>query len=407
MHFDVIIIGMGLSGLMAAKTAVEMGKKVLIIGKGLGTLSIFSNTVDILGILPPTTKMKDGLSQWIKDHPDHPYGKVGLEKIDESLSAFITLFPPPYSFQAIGETNCFIPTGAGTLRPAYLIPATMMAGESLKGGDGLIVGFKGFKDFFATQVAKPFKCRGLMVSLPDSSHQEITATALSRLMEKPSFRKTLSMEVKKNMNNESRVGFPAILGIHQPIEVKKDLEERMGVQVFEIPILPPSIPGMRIFNRFKAWLIQRGATFLLGHSVSKTILKGKYCKGIEVLHAPVVNSYSADRYILATGRFIGGGLKADQEKISEPLLGLSVFQPPSRQGWFEKTFFSDQPHPIHHAGALIDPSFRPVDEKGELLLENLWVAGTMLAHHHCTDEKSREGIEITTGYMAAQKALET
>jgi glycerol-3-phosphate dehydrogenase subunit B len=171
MHFDVIIIGMGLSGLMAAKTAVEMGKKVLIIGKGLGTLSIFSNTVDILGILPPTTKMKDGLSQWIKDHPDHPYGKVGLEKIDESLSAFITLFPPPYSFQAIGETNCFIPTGAGTLRPAYLIPATMMAGESLKGGDGLIVGFKGFKDFFATQVAKPFKCRGLMVSLPDSSHE--------------------------------------------------------------------------------------------------------------------------------------------------------------------------------------------------------------------------------------------
>jgi len=206
-------------------------------------------------------------------------------------------------------------------------------------------------------------------------------------MEKPSFRKTLSMEVKKNMNNESRVGFPAILGIHQPIEVKKDLEERMGVQVFEIPILPPSIPGMRIFNRFKAWLIQRGATFLLGHSVSKTILKGKYCKGIEVLHAPVVNSYSADRYILATGRFIGGGLKADQEKISEPLLAFQYFNlPPGRDG-LEKTFFSDQPHPIHHAGALIDPSFRPVDEKGELLLENLWVAGTMLAHHHCTDEK--------------------
>ena len=34
MHYDLIIIGMGLSGLMAAKTAAEMGKKTLIIGKG-------------------------------------------------------------------------------------------------------------------------------------------------------------------------------------------------------------------------------------------------------------------------------------------------------------------------------------------------------------------------------------
>ena len=82
MHYDLIVIGMGLSGLMAAKTAAEMGKKVLIIGKGLGTLSIFSNTIDLLGTIPPTMKMKDGLSQWVHDYPEHPYGKVGLEKIE-------------------------------------------------------------------------------------------------------------------------------------------------------------------------------------------------------------------------------------------------------------------------------------------------------------------------------------
>jgi flavin-dependent dehydrogenase len=32
MHYDLIIIGMGLSGLMAAKTAVEAGQKVLLLG---------------------------------------------------------------------------------------------------------------------------------------------------------------------------------------------------------------------------------------------------------------------------------------------------------------------------------------------------------------------------------------
>ena len=71
MHFDLIIIGMGLSGLLAAKTAVDMGKKVLLIGKGLGSLSILSNTIDLLGILSPTVNVKDGISQWIKNHPEH------------------------------------------------------------------------------------------------------------------------------------------------------------------------------------------------------------------------------------------------------------------------------------------------------------------------------------------------
>ena len=38
-------------------------------------------------------------------------------------------------------------------------------------------------------------------------------------------------------------------------------------------------------------------------------------------------------------------------------------------------------------------------------MENVWVAGSILADHHSVDEKSREGIEITTGYMAAKQAI--
>jgi anaerobic glycerol-3-phosphate dehydrogenase len=58
MHYDIIIIGMGLSGLMAAKTAVDMGKKVLIFGKGVGSLSLFSNTIDVLGSISKTMRME-------------------------------------------------------------------------------------------------------------------------------------------------------------------------------------------------------------------------------------------------------------------------------------------------------------------------------------------------------------
>jgi glycerol-3-phosphate dehydrogenase subunit B len=224
-------------------------------------------------------------------------------------------------------------------------------------------------------------------------------------MEQPVFRERIASEIKKHVKDESLVGFPAVLGLNDPMGVKRDLEKKTGASIFEIPVLPPSIPGMRVFNRFKQRLIQKGVTFLLGHSVSKVILKGNRCEGIEILHPPVVNSYSADHHILATGRFIGGGLKADREKISESLFGLPVVQPASRQDWFQKTFFSDPPHPIHQAGVPVDSSFRPLNEKGEPLLENVRVAGTILAHHHCIEEKSREGLEISTGYMAAQKTF--
>jgi glycerol-3-phosphate dehydrogenase subunit B len=404
MHYDLIIIGMGLSGLMAAKTAVEMGKKTLIIGKGTGSLCLFSNTIDVLGNVPKGTKMADGLRLWIKDHPEHPYSRLDWEKIEQALSSFRSVFQSQYCFQSVNHENCLIPTGAGTYRPTYLIPSTMTAGTSRKNGKVLIVGFKGFKDFYADYTADQLKCRGVVIPLSEFLGQEMSAAAIARLMEKESFRKVLGRDVKKQMDGESRIGFPALLGIRDPLRVKKDLEEIIGVEVFEIPILPPSIPGVRIYRRFKEWLIQRGVTFLLGHSVLKADWNGKSCRSIEVSHPPLSQSYSADRFILATGRFIGGGLKADEQKISEPLFNLPIFQPGSRNHWFANSFFIG--HPIHQAGVLTDSSFRPVDQKGEHLLDNVWIAGSILAGHDCIQEKSREGIELSTGYWAAKNAFQ-
>jgi glycerol-3-phosphate dehydrogenase subunit B len=405
MHYDLIVIGMGLSGLMAAKTAVEAGQKVLIVAKGMGSLCLFSNTIDLLGSLPKGKAVEEGIAQWIKDHPDHPYSKTGPEKIEQALSSFLSLFPPPYSFQTVENGNCLIPTGAGTFRPSYLVPNTMVAGTSLKEGSALIVGFKGFKDFYAHYVADRLRCRGVSLILSKTFDQEVTAAALARLMEKKSFRENIGGEIRKQLHQETHVGFPAILGIHNPFQVREDLEKIVSAKVFEIPILPPSIPGIRIFNRFKEWLIQKEVTFLQGYSVPKAIIKGKRCEGLEMIHPPVNISYSADRYILATGRFMGGGLVASDERIDEPIFTLPVAQPKSREDWFRKSFLNYLPHPVHEAGILTDASFRPTDENGNPILENVWAAGSILARHHCIDEKSREGIEIATGYAAAKEAL--
>jgi glycerol-3-phosphate dehydrogenase subunit B len=403
MHFDLIIIGMGLSGLMAAKTAVDAGLKVLIIGKGLGSLCLFSNTIDVLGTLPPTMKMEEGLSRWIESHPQHPYSFVGLEAIKESLSSFASLFPPPYSFHSEDGVNSMVLTGAGTFRATYLMPSTMIAGRGVQPGETFIVGFRGFKDFYARYVAQGLKGRGISLELAESLQREVTASGLARLMEKSSFREQIGNEIKAHKKNNTRVGLPAILGLQDPMKIKTDLERVIGAEVFEIPTLPPSIPGKRMFTRFKEWLIRNGTTWFLGHFVSRATVNRKRCETIHVSNPPVQTSYSADRFILATGRFIEGGLTATRERIVEPIFDLPVSQPRSREEWFDKSYFSH--HPIHQAGVLTDSRLRPVDERGNVILENVWIAGSILGLHDSIAEKSREGVELATGYWAAKCAL--
>lgn len=404
-RWDLIVIGLGLAGLTAARTAVSQGAKVLIVGKGMGSLTLFGNSIDLLGAVPPGEDLATGLPGWIAAHPEHPYARTGWPGIAEALRAFGDLFPPPYAFSPCGGGNCLVPTGAGTLRPTYLLPATMKAGAGARPEETLVVGIRGFKDFQGDTVSLHLGCRGVAMSLPRYGLEGLTALALARLMDEARFRESFGEAIRHQMAGERTIGLPAVLGLKKPAAVLATLEAITGAKVFEIPMLPPSIPGLRIFHRFREALIAGGADFHLGHAVCGAVVKGGRCEGIVVRNAPLETTCRAEQYLLATGRFLGGGLVADMERISEPLLGLPVHQPASRGAWFRERFFQPEVHPIHSAGIVTDDSLRPLDGQGRVVLANLRVAGSILAHHQATEEHSREGIDIATGYRAAREAL--
>jgi glycerol-3-phosphate dehydrogenase subunit B len=378
---------------------------VLIIGRGRGAVALFGNTIDVLGNIPPGADMEEGVTRWIAANPLHPYARTGWVGMKESLDTFRRLFPPPYTFDTVGSGNSLVPTGAGTLRPTYLLPVTMTAGAGMSAADTLIVGLKGFKDFQGDTVSLHLRCRSVNLSLPRYGLEGLTAIALARLMDEEPFRERLGEAIRRQMAGEKRIGLPAILGFRAPADVLKTLETVTGARVFEIPMLPPSIPGLRIFHRFREILIAKGASFLMGNQVTAVDLKDGRCEGITVHNPPLSTVYCAESYILATGRFLGGGLWADMERITEPLFHLPVFQPESRGEWFRERFFQPEAHPIHHAGILTDEDLGPVDAKGKVILKNVRVAGSILAHHLAIEEHSREGIDIATGDLAARRAL--
>jgi len=404
-RWDLIVIGTGLAGLTAARTAVEMGAKVLVIGRGMGSLTLFGNTIDVLGEIPPGADMATGVADWIAVHPDHPYARMGWSGISEALNAFRELFPSPYTFDSVGRGNSLVPTGAGTMRPTYLLPITMTAGAGMSAADTLIIGLRGFKDFQGDTVSLDLQCRGVNLSLPRYGLEGLTALALARLMDEGPFRESLGEAIRRQMAGEKRIGLPAVLGLKAPADVLKTLETITGAKVFEIPMLPPSIPGTRIFHRFREFLIAKGATFLLGNPVIGADVKEGRCEGITLQNPPLLTVYRAERYILATGRFLGGGIQADRERISEPLFHLPVLQPESRGEWFRERFFQPEAHPIHRAGIVTDAELRPVDAGGRVILKNVRAAGSILAHHQMIEEHSHEGIDIATGYLAVRRAL--
>ena len=153
MHYDLIIIGMGLSGLMAAKTAAEAGKRSSSSEKGWA-LSTSSPIRSMYWEASRRTKAGDGLSQWIKDHPKHPYSKMGPEKIEEALSSFLLSLSTSLFFSIDGRRKLSYPNRCGNISTHLSHSNHHDCEEPLsKKGIGLIVGFKGFKDFYAHYVA--------------------------------------------------------------------------------------------------------------------------------------------------------------------------------------------------------------------------------------------------------------
>ena len=112
----------------------------------------------------------------------------------------------------------------------------------------------------------------------------------------------------------------------------------------------------------------------------------------------------AQTVILATGRFLSGGLEAHPDGITEHLLGLPVTQPPDRTHWYNERYTDPLGHAIHRAGIEVDDAFRPLGRDGRPFNERLFAAGIILAHQDWIRGRSGAGIAIATAYRAVAEA---
>jgi len=421
MFYDVIVIGAGLSGLMAAEAAQSEGARVLLLAKGLGSLPLTTGCIDALGYFPSVSKIPLGspsafIDQLQRHNPDHPYVKVGKEKILSSFIRFQELCGAgALTYTGDFSSNITLPTTLGTLHPTCLVPETMKKGDLSLPGPALLLGFQGFRDFFpffAAENLNGLRAQGKVSSFfraevlqgLDLHGKAMNGLNLARAFDGKEFRKMFGDRVKPLLKKGERLGLPAVLGFYSPKEVWLDLQERLDAEIFEVPMPPPSVPGLRLYSCLRDYLRGKGVRIVVGLSGLTPLSEPGRLNGFSLGSSSKSPVYRANAVVLATGKFFGGGLDSDRERVCETLLGLPVKHPFHRREWFNHRLLAPEGQPFNSFGVEVDEALRPVDPAGNLLYRNLFAAGGILAHADSMAEKSGGGVAICTGYRAGKLA---
>jgi glycerol-3-phosphate dehydrogenase subunit B len=416
-HHDVVVVGTGLAGLTAAVRLAESGARVLVVAKGIGATHLSPGTIDVLGYAPERVERPaEALGPLLEAQPGHPYGHVGAERIAAAVAWFKDRVAggslAPYAYVGGVEENLLLPTAVGVPRPSAVVPETMAGGDLRGGGPVCVVGFRALKDFHAALLADNLgrsgvgvPARAVELDLAPEQRADVNALGFARAFDQEAFRNAVAAQVADRLRADERAAFPAVLGIADPHGVWTAIEHGLGRRAFEVPTLPPSVPGMRLFAILRAALRRAGASVMLNNVVTGAEQAGGRVTALRTRVGLREERRGADWVVLATGGFASGGLALDSRWAArETALGLPVTGVPGPgEERFRPGYFDD--HPMGRAGVPVDRELRPVDAAGERVLENVVVAGATLAGAEPWREKSGDGLSLATGYRAAELVL--
>jgi glycerol-3-phosphate dehydrogenase subunit B len=424
-RYETIIIGAGLAGLVAACHLARANRKVLVLATGTGALVLASGGIDVLGYQPAEamTPVKNPLSQWddfLAERPGHPYRFVSKAALGESLTAFQELVnDETLSYNGSPERNWLLPTAAGAVHPTCLAPTALAKGELSQGGRLLIVGFRQLRDFYPALISQNLNEQNLGVEvaaltidtppIPQSQDMNTNPTELACAFQLPDFRREIINRVKGKVKGYDRIGFPAVLGIGEHAEVMVEMERGLDKPVFEIPTLPPSIPGRRLYDRLRHILAEAGGGLIIGAPVLDGTIEGGRVTQIRFESASRPKVVKAGHYILATGGIYGGGILTEAEggigKVWEPIFGLPVVVDTNRHNWFAPHFLEPKGQPFADYGVQINERFNPVTGVHGPVADNLYIAGSTIAGSDWTRGRTGEGVAVVTATMIANQIL--
>ena len=426
---DVVVVGAGLSGLVASLRLRRAGLRTALVHMGRGGLQLGQGTIDVLGYRPARVERPlDELGAFCastedEGGPTHPYAVLGADGIRAGVAWLRELVGE--SLLGDVETNTTLPTALGGLRPTALYPPSMAAGAvsldpaapgALHGGSSVVVvGIDQLKDFSPRLVAENLAVVGLpdggllttrsaSISFPGrGTEADSNAVNIARALDRPGRRGEFIAALRTVSRRGETVAVPNVLGL-DPATFRA-VADGLDRPLFEIPLPPPGVAGLRL-NDLLTDLAKAARVELIGGSRVTGARTGEgRVRSLLLGTAGHETALEARAFLLAPGGFESGALELDSHGVlHERILGLPLAVPDGEllnDAWAGR-------QPIFRVGVAADAAMRVVEPStGRPVHENLHAAGGILAGAQRWDEKSGEGIALASAVRAADSIIES
>jgi anaerobic glycerol-3-phosphate dehydrogenase len=369
----VVVIGGGIAGYTAAMAARRGGAEVTVVARAPGATALYAGGMEIV----------DDLDHVLASQPNHPMTRLGIDavglatELDNATSTLqVALAKAGLAFDGSWRSLGLYADIHGLARPANLVPSSVRGGElrALMGKRVAVIGVPEVGDYDAVSTAQALKeLHGVEAFAEDVVIADLPpAAALTDLYGRRA---------------------PSPKGIKAEWIAYPPGFSNLPDNGFELLASPPSPHGWRLQQAIGMGSVAAEVTSL-------------DVNGDRIVAARAGDRvFRGDAFIIATGRHIGGGLRAGRT-TTETLLGLGIFyegEPASSLGPRQRHLRYLDPAEEMRMGLMTDKALHPLNEGGSSPYGNLYAAGAVLGGYDYAGPCGF-GVPILTGWLAGKFA---
>jgi glycerol-3-phosphate dehydrogenase subunit B len=440
---SVTVVGAGLAGAAAALTLAESGARVRLVADAPGATALVAGTLDVAGASPgiPTLPWRDPLRGHVllprerlalhrRGAASHPYAQLfgggeEAERAEREVEAALVrlagwLAPAGLAVAGSLAVNRLLPSVPGTLRIADYALGPAAGADVLSAAELAVVDLPALEGWDARALARTLAheldslglpklpLRIVHPALPDALAGEKSPARLAARLDAAAARAAFA-DSARSLGAPGRVLlYPPVLGIDASGPLVAALEVASGARVGEALSFPPFAPsGLRLQRALDAALASGGVERVRARVRSVAATEPDRL-GLALADGRTLD---ADAVVLATGRFVGGGLEAGPEAVREALLGLPLYDGDGRRvdgvpAWRSARKGYGNEQPLYAAGVRTDRRLRPLGSHGRPQHARLFAAGDLLGGFDPSRERTGLGVALLSGIQAGRAAAE-
>jgi len=413
MRMDTVIMGGGLSALACGISLAKRGKRVTIVASGQSTMLFNGGSMELLGCIDgkPVEKPLEAIATL---PGSHPYSKIGADRI-AALSERVKLLFSDSGIEMTGSANAnhWRITPMGVAKPAWLTLNDHLRIDDLNNLPAkhlALMCVRGFFDLPNAMLAQGLRDLGFEVDMIEFTTDDITslrrspsemrATSLAKRLVSNHALQRVADQLNSLADDADMVLMPSVFGQTDSSDFQT-LQAMTRKPMRLVATLPPSVAGMRMMTQLRHYFRMLGGTYLMGDTAVSGTFEGDKLTSVTTAKLGDM-PLKADNFVLATGSFVSRGLRADYERVYEPVLGVDLDVDNDREHW--TSFGVLQPQAYFGYGVATDEQLRCL--KNGKPIQNLRAIGSVLSGHDSVKMGDGTGVSLMTAIAAADHIRE-